>query len=245
MVRFWQTVHRYLGVIIGLQLFLWTISGLIFSFSPIGMVRGEHLVREFERPDLRRFTWIPLSDMDVWTNEIDALVDVKRRVLLGEPVYEVTVVRSGARQIELWHASEGRILSPISADMAQQIALKDFAGSATVRLCERLIEVGPHSEYRGRELPAYRIELDHSSGTVVYVSESRGTVVTRRNTRWRWFDFFWMLHTMDYAARDNFNHWILKTASILGVSTVLSGFGLFLTRTRWFRRRRHRKRSLK
>ena len=40
----------------------------------------------------------------------------------------------------------------------------------------------------------------------VYVSEATGRVLERRNDAWRLFDFLWMLHTMDYWGRDDFNH---------------------------------------
>lgn len=239
-MRIWLFVHRYLGLFIGLQLLFWTVSGLFFSFSPIQQVRGEHTIRKSEARDLREFVWLPLEQMPLWNAADTSVLDVRRRILLDRPVYELAVTRAGVRSTELWDAASGSRVSPITSAMAEQIALADFHETTTVRRTERIEQAGPHSEYRGRELPAYRVELEHTSGTVIYVSAARGAVVTRRNTHWRWFDFFWMLHTMDYQGRDNFNHWPLQLASVLGVSTVVSGFGLWVTRTRWFRRRRRR-----
>ncbi len=239
-MRVWLFLHRYLGLIIGLQLLFWTVSGLFFSLSPIRQVRGEHTTRQATARNLCDFEWLPLEQIGPWTDDAVQVLDVRRRILLDEAVYELAVVREGLRGTELWSAGSGNRISPISGTMAEQIALQDFTEPTAVRSIERIKEAGPHSEYRGRELPAYRVELNHASGTVIYVSESRGAVVTRRNTHWRWFDFFWMLHTMDYQGRDNFNLWPLQLASVLGVSTVVSGFGLWVTRTRWFRRRRRR-----
>ena len=243
-MRFWYQVHRYLGVLIGIQLLFWTLSGLFFSFSPIGKVRGEHLIRTNEPVNLDDYAWVSVAELDRLSDASVTLAEIKHRLLLGRPIYELTTLESGVKRVDLFDGVTGALLEPIDEEMAKAIALDDFAEPAEVRRVTRLEQVGAHSEYRGRELPAFRVELDHESGTVIYVSESRGSVVTRRNTRWRWFDFFWMLHTMDYQSRDGFNHWPLKIASLLGVSTVLSGFGLFITRTRWFRRRRrHRHRT--
>ncbi|MBC8124060.1 MAG: hypothetical protein H7Y22_19760, partial [Gemmatimonadaceae bacterium] len=36
-----RKAHRYLGLIAGLQLLFWTVSGLYFSLVPIADVRGE------------------------------------------------------------------------------------------------------------------------------------------------------------------------------------------------------------
>ena len=35
--------HRYLGVFIGIQFLLWTLSGLCFSWTNINEIRGNHL----------------------------------------------------------------------------------------------------------------------------------------------------------------------------------------------------------
>ncbi len=90
-----------------------------------------------------------------------------------------------------------------------------------------MTEAEAGSEYRERPLPAYRVSFDDSFGTRLYVSVERGLVTARRNDRWRWFDFLWMLHIMDYQSRDNFNSSLLQIVSALGLVTVLSGFVLF------------------
>jgi hypothetical protein len=81
------------------------------------------------------------------------------------------------------------------------------------------------------------VQFDHSSGTRVYVSQRGGTVTRHRNQTWRVFDFFWMLHTMDYAGRDDFNHPLIKVISIAAITLTLSGYLLF-SRTSSIRRRR-------
>jgi hypothetical protein len=50
---------------------------------------------------------------------------------------------------------------------------------------------------------------------------------TVRYRDWRWFDFLWMTHTMDYEGRDDFNNLILRIFSLMGLITVLSGFLLW------------------
>lgn len=57
-----------------------------------------------------------------------------------------------------------------------------------------------------------------------------------RHRDWRTFDFLWMLHTMDYAGRDDFNNLLLRVFSVLGLATVLSGFVLFGFTSRRVRR---------
>jgi len=54
--------------------------------------------------------------------------------------------------------------------------------------------------------------------------------MARRNDDWRFFDFFWMLHIMDYEERENFNNPLLITASIFALVTVLAGLLLLVLR---------------
>ncbi len=109
---------------------------------------------------------------------------------------------------------------------------------APVAAVERVEEVGSGSEYRGRPLPAWRVIFDHPSATRIYVAADTGQVMARRNRTWRIFDFLWMFHILDFEDRNDFNHWLLRIMSVLGVLTVASGFFLFVLTTPWMRERR-------
>ena len=63
-------------------------------------------------------------------------------------------------------------------------------------------------------------------------------VVAARTTRWRVFDFLWMLHIMDFQSRDDFNHPLLQIAAFLGLVVALGGVALWVVTTSVFRRRR-------
>ena len=41
-----RKAHRYLGLFLGIQFLLWTISGLYFSWTNIDEIRGEHLINK-------------------------------------------------------------------------------------------------------------------------------------------------------------------------------------------------------
>jgi uncharacterized iron-regulated membrane protein len=100
------------------------------------------------------------------------------------------------------------------------------------------MQTEPRSEIRGQDLPLWRAEFDDGRRTTVYVSPASGQVVARRNNIWRVYDFFWMLHIMDYGGRDNFNHPLLITAAV--VAWLLATSGLWLVAIWLTRRRRAR-----
>jgi PepSY-associated TM region len=137
-------------------------------------------------------------------------------------------------------AETGAVLSPLDRDTAVAIARADRAGSPEIREAV-LIERDPPSEYREGALPAWRVDIDDDENTHIYVSTSTGRITARRNDAWRRFDFFWMLHTMDYRGRDDFNHPLLIVAAAAAVVTLASGFWLWGIRV--YRRRRRRQAS--
>ena len=101
--------------------------------------------------------------------------------------------------------------------------------SNVVTTIDQISEVGKHHEYREKLLPAYVISYASDDALKAYVSVSDGKFQTVRHRNWRWFDFLWMTHTMDYEGRDNFNTIVLRAFSLLGLITVLSGFLLWYT----------------
>ena len=45
MKKFFRKLHRWLGLLMALQIIAWMTSGLYFSLIPISEIRGEHLTR--------------------------------------------------------------------------------------------------------------------------------------------------------------------------------------------------------
>jgi uncharacterized membrane protein YkoI len=122
--------------------------------------------------------------------------------------------------------TSGVFMGLISIEQAREIAVDDFLPDAPIERIE-LIESDPPSEYRGGRLPVYQVVMDHPKKTHIYIDASTGTIMARRNKAWRTFDFFWMLHTMDYKGRDNFNHPLLTIASLFAIAASSTGILLW------------------
>jgi len=227
-VRTYRKIHRWLGIIVGIQLLFWTGSGLFFSLNPIAKVRGE--TEQAEPAPLATdvgFASPGAALTELWKMHGDIeIMSVLLRPHLETSVYEISFRKDGVIHWALADASSGRLREPVDREEAIALARADFAIPAEIETVERLTATPADSEYRGRPLPAYRIEFDYRLGTRIYVSADRGVVTARRNNRWRQFDFLWMFHIMDYQARDDFNSLVLQLASALGLVTVLSGFVL-------------------
>jgi uncharacterized iron-regulated membrane protein len=227
-VRTYRKIHRWLGLVVGIQLLLWTAGGLFFSLNPIAKVRGE--TEEPESPPLE-FGTLPASPAPALSElRLDHPQAEIRNVLLrhhlDSAIYEITFLEDGEPHWALVDASTGELRATVDRDEAEAIARRAYIPDSPIEDVTLVTEAGSGSEYRERPLPAFRVTFDDPLGTRLYVSVEHGLVTARRNDRWRLFDFLWMLHIMDYQNRDNFNTLLLQAVSALGLVTVLSGFTL-------------------
>lgn len=230
-IRRW---HRYLGLFIGIQFLAWTVSGLYFSWSDLDEIHGDPQKKAAPLISLREQLVAPDS---VWRQvQGDSLVSLQLIELLGRPVYQITYLHSTGehtmKHIQLADARTGKLREALSEEEAIALGKSRFNGGSKVASVEYITEVGKHHEYREQPLPAYAITFEHPSRTTVYVAAELGMVMKYRNDPWRIFDFLWMGHTMDFQGRDNFNNWLLRAFSVLGLITVLSGLTLFVVSSR-------------
>ena len=228
-----RSTHQGLGLLIGIQVVLWITGGFVMSVLPIEKVRGEDWVAEQESGLIPADVALLAPDEVARDLDLPGLESADLDIWLDRPVYRL----SSAGKIHLADAVTGRLLSPLDADTASEVARRDYAGPGTVG--QVTLQEEPLLEIRGRNLPQWRIDFDDSRNTTVYVSPQTGKVTGRRNKIWRVYDFFWMLHIMDYSERDDFNHPLLIGSA--AVAWILATSGIWLV-VQWLKRKRKRSR---
>ncbi|MED5550169.1 MAG: PepSY domain-containing protein [Pseudomonadota bacterium] len=224
LLRWTIRIHKWLALAVGIQIVLWVMGGVVMSVIPIERVRGEHNIAPTVDQPLRLDGLIPPDAAVLASGPGDDIRSVTLGTRLDRPVYDV-VRLDGAR--DLVDARSGERLTPIDRDMARVVARRDYAGDADIASVEYFET--PTGEYR-RAGPAWRISFADGEGTRLYVDPQTGLVSARRNDAWRVYDFFWMLHIMDYKSRENFNNPLLITAAGLALVTVLAGLVLLVLR---------------
>lgn len=236
-----------MGVILGIQFLLWTIGGLYFSWSNMDDVHGD-FQKKPEQPVPGSFQLVsPTVAMNNirLAHGVDSFAAVQLIQILDKPVYQLKGVghHQHANNIYLANALTGALRGPLTKEEAIAVAKQRFNGEPEIKSVTYLTATGGHHEYRESALPAYAVTFAHPSGTTVYVSANLGTVQKFRNSKWRVFDFLWMLHTMDYSSRDNIGNLLLRIFSIFGLVTVMSGFVLYWISSGLFRKSKRMKRA--
>ena len=227
-------IHKWLALLMAIQILFWFVSGLFFAVFPIERVRSEHLIAQ--APPVS----ISMSDAAAGMQRIAASgaapgEKFELRSMNGQPVALVT---GGAPRPRLFDLATGRQLSPIPAPLAVAIAERDHIGDTRASSVRLVTEASP--EYRGT-LPAWRVEFEGENAVSLYVAQDTGAVSARRSTLWRVYDFLWSLHIMDFKNHEDFNTWLLIIATALGLIVIVTGFVMFPSRlgyNAWKRRRR-------
>jgi uncharacterized iron-regulated membrane protein len=88
--RFVASVHKWLGLIVAIQLVIWTATGLFMASFHLRDVRGERLVHPAEHLGTINARNIKLTSADA-LNAVaeDRPYSVTLKLLAGQPVYEI------------------------------------------------------------------------------------------------------------------------------------------------------------
>ena len=220
-----QKLHKWVALFVGIQLFLWTLSGLVFAVLDHRDVSGELLASAPPKPTLTAEA--ALTDPSAWmkTYAGRSIHEVSLRPLDGHWVYRI----AHAKGIELRRAEDG---APVVIDEAgaERLAVDHYRGGGRLVGVHYLAE----STLETRDAGAtWQANFDDPAGTRLYFSADDGSLVAARSDAWRLFDFFWMLHTMDYAGRDDFNHPLVILVASAALWIALTGVWLLFRVFRW------------
>jgi uncharacterized iron-regulated membrane protein len=225
LARLASWVHKWLALLIGVQILFWVASGLFFTMFPIEQIRSEHLIRQSAPQSIDIAALAPLDAVRGPEGQAPAKITIERRA------DRQVIVAEFPEGPALFDAATLDLLSPLSPEQASAIARTHVTLASTPTQTTRVTEASP--EYRGA-LPAYRVQFAEG-GLAVYVAENTGAVTARRSDLWRLYDALWALHIMDWENHEDFNHPLIVIVTALTLISVLAGIVLIPYRIR-FRR---------
>ncbi len=211
-----RKIHKYLSLFISLQLLLWTASGIYFAYNKIENVRGE----QYREPT--SFS-VDLGKINFEVEDISTLSFANR---LDE---RVVVIRD----------TEGKKYFDFDGNLIEKISFEDALKVVKTKtnlsplFVEEVAEAKKRAEYRGRDLPIYRVVSKNKKNEEinVYVNPYSGDISAVRSTQWRIWDLLWVFHIMDWQERDNIGNIFLKIFSVLALLSAITGIVLFFKKT--------------
>ncbi|WP_440054830.1 hypothetical protein ACSLBF_01305 [Pseudoalteromonas sp. T1lg65] len=219
-----RKIHKYLGYLLFLQLLAWLLGGLVMSAIPLEMVHGKHLAsRTLASP----FTTADYSaDLQLMLKDNQAVKRIEFTHFANQPVLKVL----SAQNTSYYDGKTGLPLSAPSEQAIIEQAKAHYTGSGDVAN-SYLHKTAPREA--GFKNNVWQITFDDFVSTTLYLSAESGELITIRSSIWRIFDFFWMLHIMDYDEREDFNNPLLISFALTSVLFCLSGILLLLQSPPW------------
>ncbi|GGD64876.1 hypothetical protein [Lacimicrobium alkaliphilum] len=210
-MKFWRKWHKWLGLALGVQVLLWISGGVVMSVIPLDMVRGNHLVEPRQEITAAQpvVTHVDFSQWRAWEW-------VRRPDLLA---LQATDFQGHHHFLD---PVTGHKLSMINAGQAKGRAQTRYLGQGNA-INAKLLSQLP-DEVRGRQGPLYRVDFDDWINTSFYLHPYSAEIISVRSDLWRVFDFFWMLHILDFENRTDFNNPLLISLAIAAWLFTLSGF---------------------
>ena len=204
--------HKYLSLAISIQLLLWTISGIFFAFNKIELIRGEQYIVE------QNNTKLDLSGVTVslTAKNLNLIQRLDEWVLKVEENSEVYYLDFSGNKLKSLNSEEAKQVVREKTNLFPVEAL-------------RIEKSSTGSEFRGRNLPLFKVSTKSDENVNVYVDAMSGEITAIRSDSWRTWDFLWGTHIMDYSERENIDNLLLKIFSLLALVSAMSGIILFFS----------------
>lgn len=212
-MKFLQWLHRWTGLLILIQLLLWTISGLYFALVDHHGMKGHQY---HQHPPHFSLSADQLEQLDSsWWGDLQEITQVRTRLVVGVPQVEIHhrdgVAYFDGRTGEPWRTHQNRAID---------IANSTYSGPGEAI---RVASITRTRELHGWEGQGYRIDYNDDLNTRIYVDSVSGQVIDHRNTPWVVADWMFRLHFIDYTGGRNFNNLVIIVLSVVTLWFALSG----------------------
>jgi uncharacterized iron-regulated membrane protein len=225
-----SVVHRYLGIAIGFMFAVWFATGSVLSFVPFPVLEVEERIAGSEALDLSKVRVSPAAAMAA-TAGAASIERLRLISVAGRPRY---VASFAGRGVISASAETGKPLDLLSAEQAGVVAER-FSGQAIIAV------KGPfdydqwtvHDRYDAYR-PYYRVSVDDSPGTSVYVSARSGEILQRTTRKQRaWNRVGAVVHWLNptiLRKHDGVWGWTMWSLALAGIALIAMGVSLGVVR---------------
>ncbi|EGN74924.1 hypothetical protein A28LD_1941 [Idiomarina sp. A28L] len=226
-----SSLHRRAGLILFIQVIIWTVSGFYFSWQGREALTASRYMHTLPAK--------PLSVMESYITpdmQLERLGDVRSvsvKLIDDRPHIEAYYVpsldlghethpstRNIHRNAVAWFDGETGHRWQTSAIMAQRLAVNSYTGSG---MFNGIKDIHRSADFPGWAGPGFEVEFADNLNTRVYIDQASGTVLGHRNDPWKIADWMYRLHFMDYSGNRNFNNLLIIAAGLFSLWFVLTG----------------------
>ncbi len=227
-----RLLHKWIGLLIFIQMIFWVLGGLIFVSIPfLPIIKGEKYINltSYNNNTINANKLVSLNKI---INNIPNTIKTDLINIGNQPVFKISTLNNNTYYI---NALTGKKLSTPTQEDIIAIANSIYKGSGKIKdvsyinnaKATQILFVNELYEKTG----LIQVSYDDFLNNRLYFDEKSGEFYKIRNNAWVIYDFFWRLHIMDYKNGENFNNILVIITTTLALILTLSGsIMLFYTR---------------
>jgi uncharacterized iron-regulated membrane protein len=215
-------LHKWIGLVVFIQVLFWVLGGLVMTAIPIETVHGDKHLAQAPATAIPADGVLPLTEAAK-----KAGFELAKAQLRSTPNGPVWILDAPSGQQRWLNAKTGEDIEEITEAEAKASAAAAYAGKGRPVKAVLLDEPPPEAMVQG---PLWQVKFDDGEGTTLYLDPFTGDVASRRSDVWRFYDFFFRLHIMNFGPAETYNHPLIIAASAVTLLVVLTGIVLL-----WFR----------
>lgn len=223
-----RKAHKWLMALVGVQVFIWAMTGAYMVFPNIHYIHGDHLIKHTMQ-NLDE-TIVKLSFSQV-LNRYPTAKNIQLGWLGDRAIYRFTYLNKNEQLPTrvMLDATTGLGIKPLQmVDVINLVPELLLLPKTTNSLIDSvmLLDIDSTdypSEIGRRGLPLWQVDLNSWNNTRLYISQNTGEVIYVRHHAWRLFDLFWRLHIMDYIGGDEPENWLLAISSVISLCAIIAG----------------------
>jgi len=218
-----RKVHKWLALLVGLQLLIWVTTGLLFTLVDSSKSRGQIYRAKSTQEQAPTLPAQFLSNAEL-AEKIPKniyqqnILNVELKDFHHHWYYQVTT-SSGRYLFSVITGEQLKVKEAFAIDLAQ----KSYQGPGT--LTELTLLKPPIEKFSGSTSNIWQADFNDELNTQVYLSQNTGRILKHVNNVSAYNDILKLLHFMDYNQTGHFNSWWVITMAVL--ATLLSFTGLF------------------
>ena len=221
-MQFIKKLHKWLSLLVGLQLLIWLGTGIYFNLMDHQKASGNQFRQE---PAVAQVDTTRLIEPQLVLAKSKQAVSLKQISLVAQPYYLLTHTKGlyshFKNEYSLVDAYTGEPVV-IGELMAADLAQSSYKGEGVVNSVIKLSP--PYDDIPREQNEVWQVNFVDEVNTSVYIDAGSGRIIKHSNDDTRFVDIFFMLHFMDYGTEGSFNNVQIIIFALFALFFALTGF---------------------
>lgn len=216
-----QFLHRWLSLIIVLQVLIWVATGLYFNLVDSAWYNTTSYQKQTVTESQCDSNIIPVSELTLSAAATKIELRDSNQGCHYLVHYNRVFHHYQAMQVQIFDAHTGQALPALTKDAAVVMANDSYTGPGSM-IAINLLPPGTSSNGK-QQNPVWRADFNDEQQTRVYLHSVTREVIRHETQNARFHQWMFRLHFMDYVNSGDFSHPLIISFALMTLLSFISG----------------------